>query len=110
MSENIVNYKNYYIQLQQVETALENDPENEDLQKLHIDLSVKCLFAFIYLASHDEFLLIIHFCLQEVIKLTKELMTPDELALVEDEGSNNSARHNYKPGDYVMAPWSVDGQ
>lgn len=40
MSENLANLKNYKLQLQQVETALVNEPDNEELKKLQEDLNV----------------------------------------------------------------------
>ena len=47
MTDNLANLRNYQIQLQQVETALATDPDNEDLKKLQIDLNVNiCLFWF----------------------------------------------------------------
>lgn len=44
MGENLANLKNYQIQLQQVETALVNDPDNEELKKLQSDLTVSMVF------------------------------------------------------------------
>ena len=40
MTDNLANLRNYQIQLQQVETALVNEPDNEDLKKLQVDLNV----------------------------------------------------------------------
>lgn len=51
---------------------------------------------------------------QEVIQLTKNLMNEEG----NDDGKSDPAnvaqgdeiRHNFLPGDIVLAPWSEDGQ
>lgn len=89
MSDNLANLRNYQIQLEQVETALVNDAENEELKKLRADLT-------------------------EVIELTMQLMEPEELqALQRMQNASSSGgpkAHNFKAGDYVKAPLSEDGQ
>jgi survival-of-motor-neuron-related-splicing factor 30 len=85
--EHAANLKNYEIQLQQVLVALASNPEDEELLKLKTDL-------------------------EEVIALTKELMTPLNPTLGQGQPSQNSSQsssHSYKGGDKVLAPWSVDG-
>lgn len=86
------NLKNYEIQLQQVLAALEVDGGNEELLKLKADL-------------------------EEVIQLTKELMGSSSgetagnvTADPANHGTSSSTiQHQFKAGDRVMAPWSVDG-
>lgn len=79
------NLKNYEIQLQQVIAALESDSENEELLKLKFDL-------------------------EEVIKLTKELMGPSLPSAGHSSGvSKSNARPTYRAGDRVQAPYSEDG-
>lgn len=78
----------YKAQLQQVEVALSTDQENEDLLKLQKDL-------------------------QEVIDLTKDLLTSQP---TESSSSTNSVdtvpvkKHGWKVGDSCMAVWKQDGQ
>ena len=86
------NLKNYEIQLQQVLAALEVDSGNDELLKLKNDL-------------------------EEVIQLTKELMAPgsgETTGNVTSDPANHGSgsstiQHQFKAGDRVMAPWSVDG-
>ncbi|KPM04786.1 survival motor neuron-like protein [Sarcoptes scabiei] len=85
MSDNLANLRNYKIQLRQVEMSLKTDPDNEDLKKLHEDLN-------------------------EVIDLTMQLMTKDELAALESLENEDAPTHNFSAGDWVLAPWSEDGQ
>ncbi|XP_017461484.1 PREDICTED: survival of motor neuron-related-splicing factor 30-like, partial [Rhagoletis zephyria] len=91
-ADNIANVRNYQIQLQQVETALAAEPDNEEMKILKKDL-------------------------EEVIALTMSVMEPDELAMLKNSTFNShlvagssASNHNYKAGDYVLAPWSEDGQ
>ncbi|KAI1286805.1 Survival of motor neuron-related-splicing factor 30 [Halotydeus destructor] len=75
--------QNYEIQLQQVVAALAEDSQasdRDDLLKLKIDL-------------------------EEVIKLTKDLMTGG----TSKSSSNSGGSNNYRAGDKVLAPWSEDG-
>lgn len=76
----------YKAQLAQVEVALSSDLENEDLLKLQKDL-------------------------QEVIDLTKDLLTSQP-----SEGTSTAStesipfKYNWKTGDKCMAIWNKDGQ
>ncbi|XP_054707314.1 survival of motor neuron-related-splicing factor 30-like [Uloborus diversus] len=84
------NLQSYQIQLQQVEAALTNDPDNEELLKLKKDL-------------------------QEVILLTTDLIAANSekaVPAVSLEGSSkdSSILKYWKPGDKCLAPWSEDGQ
>lgn len=83
---------NYQVQLQQVETALTVDPNNEELLKLKDDLN-------------------------EVIHLTKSLM--GECGPGSTYGKSNASTSGagkslnaatFRSGDPCMAPWSEDGQ
>ncbi|XP_052009295.1 survival of motor neuron-related-splicing factor 30 [Xyrauchen texanus] len=88
MSDELVKQlSNYKAQLQQVEAALSTDPENEDLLKLQKDL-------------------------QEVIELTKDLLTSQPVEGVASEKSSEAAvpTHNWRVGDRCMAAWNQDGQ
>ncbi|XP_062863149.1 survival of motor neuron-related-splicing factor 30 [Trichomycterus rosablanca] len=88
MSEDLVKQlSSYRAQLQQVEAALSTDPENEDLQKLQKDL-------------------------QEVIELTKDLLTSQPTEEVANESSTDTPlpKQCWKVGDNCMAVWSQDGQ
>ncbi|XP_046885165.1 survival of motor neuron-related-splicing factor 30 [Hypomesus transpacificus] len=76
----------YKAQLQQVEAALSTDQENEDLMKLQKDL-------------------------QEVIELTKDLLTAQPAEGASSASSDAAPlKHNWKVGDRCMAVWSQDGQ
>lgn len=85
------NLKNYEIQLQQVLAALQGDSDNDELIKLKADL-------------------------EEVIQLTKEIMGPNSgeaAGNVTCESANHGSgssntHHQFKTGDRVLAPWSVD--
>lgn len=86
------NLKNYEIQLQQVVAALEVDANNDELIKLKADL-------------------------EEVIQLTKDIMgsnSGEAAGNVSSESANHGSgssttHHQFKTGDRVLAPWSVDG-
>lgn len=78
------NLKNYEIQLQQVLSALENDPENAEMLQLKFDL-------------------------EEVIKLTKDLMGPSLPSAGHSSGKSASHKIVYRAGDRVLAPYSEDG-
>ncbi|XP_075997871.1 survival of motor neuron-related-splicing factor 30 [Genypterus blacodes] len=89
MSEDLMKQlSSYKAQLQQVEAALSTDQDNEDLLKLQKDL-------------------------QEVIDLTKDLLTsqpaPDGSS---SAGGSDAAplKLNWKVGSKCMAAWSRDGQ
>ncbi|KAM6922277.1 survival of motor neuron-related-splicing factor 30 [Lycodopsis pacificus] len=77
----------YKAQLQQVEVALSTDQENEDLLKLQKDL-------------------------QEVIDLTKDLLTsqPTESSSSTNGSDPVPSKHGWKVGDSCMAVWNQDGQ
>ncbi|XP_064176872.1 survival of motor neuron-related-splicing factor 30-like [Anguilla rostrata] len=77
----------YKAQLQQVEAALSTDPENEDLLKLQKDL-------------------------QEVLELTKDLLSsqPTVAPTSSESSATTSQSHSWKAGDSCMAVWNVDGQ
>ncbi|XP_030603645.1 survival of motor neuron-related-splicing factor 30 [Archocentrus centrarchus] len=88
MSEDLVKQlSNYKAQLQQVEVALSTDPDNEDLLKLQKDL-------------------------QEVIDLTKDLLTSQPAESASNTSGSDTApvKHGWKVGDRCMAMWSQDGQ
>ncbi|XP_043830649.1 survival of motor neuron-related-splicing factor 30-like [Dromiciops gliroides] len=81
---------NYKVQLEQVEAALYQNQENEDLLKLKRDL-------------------------QEVIELTKQLISSDaqpssSLKGAEDDNDVCNQRPSWKVGDDCMAIWSKNGQ
>lgn len=85
MSEDLAgNLQQYKLQLLQVEAALTNEPENEELQKLSKDL-------------------------QDVIELTAELLKAQS---GESSSSGKFDVHGgtWKVGDKCQAPWSKDGQ
>uniref|UniRef100_A0A2K6L027 Survival of motor neuron-related-splicing factor 30 n=1 Tax=Rhinopithecus bieti TaxID=61621 RepID=A0A2K6L027_RHIBE len=77
----------YKTQLQQVEAALSGNGENEDLLKLKKDL-------------------------QEVIELTKDLLStqPSETLASSDGFASTQPTHSWKVGDKCTAIWSEDGQ
>ncbi|KAG8551339.1 hypothetical protein GDO81_004068 [Engystomops pustulosus] len=77
----------YKAQLQQVETALSANGENDDLLKLKKDL-------------------------QEVIELTKDLLSsqPSEAPENSDDFISASGSHSWKVGDRCMSTWTEDGQ
>lgn len=88
MSEDLVKQlSNYKAQLQQVEVALSTDPDNEDLLKLQKDL-------------------------QEVIDLTKDLLTSQPAETVAKTSGSDTipVKHGWKVGDRCLAMWSQDGQ
>uniref|UniRef100_A0A3P9DQ81 Survival of motor neuron-related-splicing factor 30 n=1 Tax=Maylandia zebra TaxID=106582 RepID=A0A3P9DQ81_9CICH len=88
MSEDLVKQlSNYKAQLQQVEVALSTDPDNEDLLKLQKDL-------------------------QEVIDLTKDLLTSQPAETVAKTSGSDTVpvKHGWKVGDKCLAMWSQDGQ
>lgn len=77
----------YKAQLHQVEAALTANGENEDLLKLKKDL-------------------------QEVIELTKDLLSsqPSDATENSDDLASLSGSHIWKVGDRCMSVWSDDGQ
>jgi len=78
MSDDLqANLQSYYLQLEQVDAALTSDPGNDELEKLKTDL-------------------------QEVIDLTKELLTQ------QSGSSADSDARDWKVGDKCLAPWSQD--
>ncbi|GFY45261.1 survival of motor neuron-related-splicing factor 30 [Trichonephila inaurata madagascariensis] len=84
------NLQSYQIQLQQVEAALTNEPDNEELLKLKKDL-------------------------QEVIILTTELINANTEKSSSSAGNgasnkDSSSSHSWNTGDRCLAPWSEDGQ
>ncbi|EDL01698.1 survival motor neuron domain containing 1, isoform CRA_b, partial [Mus musculus] len=88
MSEDLAKQlASYKAQLQQVEAALSGNGENEDLLKLKKDL-------------------------QEVIELTKDLLStqPSETLASSDSFASTQPTHSWKVGDKCMAVWSEDGQ
>ncbi|XP_034040774.1 survival of motor neuron-related-splicing factor 30 [Thalassophryne amazonica] len=88
MSEELVKQlSSYKAQLQQVDVALSTDPDNEDLRKLQKDL-------------------------QEVIDLTKDLLTsqPADAASTANGSDTVHPKHSWKVGNRCMALWSQDGQ
>lgn len=88
MSEDLAKQlASYKAQLQQVEAALSGNGENEDLLKLKKDL-------------------------QEVIELTKDLLStqPSETLTSSDSFASAQPTHSWKVGDKCMAVWSEDGQ
>nr|KAF6322892.1 survival motor neuron domain containing 1 [Pipistrellus kuhlii] len=87
MSEDLAKQlASYKAQLQQVEAALSGNGENEDLLKLKKDL-------------------------QEVIELTKDLLStqPSETLASSDCFASTQPTHSWKVGDKCMAIWSEDG-
>lgn len=133
MSDDLVKQlSSYKAQLQQVEVALSTDPDNEDLLKLQKDLQVcpsvwihillLCLFCLWKQGKTSYFSLkatnlkvSIHGCLfflQEVIDLTKDLLTsqPAEGASTTNGSVTVPVKHGWKVGDRCMATWSHDGQ
>ncbi|XP_068614139.1 survival of motor neuron-related-splicing factor 30-like [Brachionichthys hirsutus] len=87
MSEDLVKQlSSYKAQLQQVEVALSTDPDNEDLLKLQKDL-------------------------QEVIDLTKDLLSsqPNEGASSTNSAAAAPPKIKWKVGDRCMTPWNQDG-
>lgn len=87
MSEELVKQlSSYKAQLQQVEVALSTDPDNEDLLKLQKDL-------------------------QEVIDLTKDLLSSQPAEGTSTASSDSvPVKRNWKTGDRCMALWNNDGQ
>ncbi|XP_010713057.1 survival of motor neuron-related-splicing factor 30 [Meleagris gallopavo] len=88
MSEDLAKQlASYKAQLQQVEAALSGNADNEDLLKLKKDL-------------------------QEVIELTKDLLStqPSEALASSDSSASALPSHSWKVGDRCMAIWSEDGQ
>ncbi|CAH2005998.1 unnamed protein product [Acanthoscelides obtectus] len=80
--------QNYQLQLQQVEAALLTDPDNQELQKLKVDL-------------------------EEVIELTLDLKNKAEeesLLAVEEFVAKNKSKKMWRVGDTCMAKWSDNGQ
>ncbi|KAG7511823.1 hypothetical protein JOB18_011493 [Solea senegalensis] len=88
MSEDLMKQlSSYKAQLQQVEVALSTDQDNEDLQKLQKDL-------------------------QEVIDLTKDLLTsqPAEAASSKEGTDIVPQKQSWSVGDRCLAVWNQDGQ
>ncbi|KAG8000179.1 Survival of motor neuron-related-splicing factor 30 [Nibea albiflora] len=88
MSDDLVKQlSSYKAQLQQVEVALSTDPDNEDLLKLQKDL-------------------------QEVIDLTKDLLTSQPADSTSSTNGSDTVpvKLGWKVGDRCMAVWSQDGQ
>lgn len=88
MSDDLVKQlASYKAQLQQVEAALSSDAENEDLLKLQKDL-------------------------QEVIELTKDLLStqPTVAKASSDNSASAEPSHTWEVGDRCMAVWNEDGQ
>uniref|UniRef100_A0A1A7YYS8 Survival of motor neuron-related-splicing factor 30 n=1 Tax=Iconisemion striatum TaxID=60296 RepID=A0A1A7YYS8_9TELE len=88
MSEDLAKQlSSYKAQLQQVEVALSTDQDNEDLRKLQKDL-------------------------QEVIDLTKDLITSQPLDGASSTSSSDPVpvKKTWKVGDRCLALWSQDGQ
>ncbi|CAH2005999.1 unnamed protein product [Acanthoscelides obtectus] len=78
--------QNYQLQLQQVEAALLTDPDNQELQKLKVDL-------------------------EEVIELTLDLKNKAEEAANQPEYTEpNKSKKMWRVGDTCMAKWSDNGQ
>lgn len=83
--------QNYKLQLQQVEAALTTDPDNEELQKLKIDL-------------------------EEVIELTQDLVKSQQEEKKQLEANQNNPEviaalvKKWNVGDQCLAPWSEDGK
>jgi len=88
------NLESYYLQLQQVDAALTTDPTNDELLKLRNDL-------------------------QEVIDLTKELLSsqppepsssaPEPGYSLDDEEEDKDPE-DWSVGDKCLAPWPQDGK
>lgn len=76
--------RNHQIQLQQVLAALEADPGNAELVEMREEL-------------------------EEVIRLTQELMTPATRSGGTAESAGPSGGYRFRAGDKVQAPWSEDG-
>lgn len=81
--------RNHQIQLQQVLAALETDPDNAELLEMKSEL-------------------------EEVIRLTKELMTPASTSKSDHSEQDHAATdsfisYRFRAGDKVQAPWSEDG-
>ncbi|CAL1294841.1 unnamed protein product, partial [Larinioides sclopetarius] len=91
MAEDLAsNLNSYQIQLQQVEAALTNEPDNEELLKLKKDL-------------------------QEVIQLTTELIAANTEKSSSSVGLGGSSKDSdasgsWSKGERCLAPWSEDGQ
>ncbi|XP_043911633.1 survival of motor neuron-related-splicing factor 30 [Protopterus annectens] len=88
MSDDLVKQlAGYKAQLQQVEAALSSDAENEDLLKLQKDL-------------------------QEVIELTKDLLSSQPTVAKASSDSSATAEPSitWEVGDQCMAVWNEDGQ
>lgn len=89
MAEDIAgNLQTYQLQLQQVASALDTDPENEELIKLRKDLA-------------------------EVIELTKELLKSQTANASNKEGApggSQPAVREFKIGDKCLALWPEDKQ
>lgn len=92
--------------LSQVEAALTNDPENEELLKLKEDLTVSCCHTYIL----PSFVLacgrLWHFVsLQEVRKLTVDL-----LELAPEPKRKDRSSFDWKSGDPCRAVWTENGR
>ncbi|XP_065897994.1 survival of motor neuron-related-splicing factor 30-like [Dysidea avara] len=72
----------YQVQLQQVEAALTNEPDSEELKKLKTDL-------------------------EEVVKLTEDLVkiAPEPSARSQDSLAKSDVQYNWKVGDKCQALW-----
>ncbi|XP_070534964.1 survival of motor neuron-related-splicing factor 30-like [Ptychodera flava] len=85
MAEDLVgNLQTYTAQLQQVEAALTNDPENEELLKLKTDL-------------------------QEVIQLTEDLLAAKPSVSEVNDDESTTSRPAWHVGDTCQAVYSIDG-
>nr|CAI5844514.1 unnamed protein product [Callosobruchus analis] len=100
--------QNYQLQLQQVEAALLTDPDNQELQKLKIDLeevielSLDLKNKAEEAANQPEYTDPVG--VPEDDEITKSLLAVEEFV------AKNRAKKMWRVGDACMAKWSDNGQ
>ncbi|CAH1116902.1 unnamed protein product [Phaedon cochleariae] len=100
--------QNYQLQLQQVEAALLSDPDNQELQKLKIDLN-EVIDLTLDLknkaeeaANQPEY--------TEPVGVAEDDEITKSLLAVEEFVARNRAKKMWRVGDICMAKWSESGQ
>ncbi|VEN39035.1 unnamed protein product [Callosobruchus maculatus] len=100
--------QNYQLQLQQVEAALLTDPDNQELQKLKVDLeevielSLDLKNKAEEAANQPEY--------TEPVGVPEDDEITKSLLAVEEFVAKNRAKKMWRIGDTCMAKWSDNGQ
>ncbi|XP_056635622.1 survival of motor neuron-related-splicing factor 30 [Diorhabda carinulata] len=100
--------QNYQLQLQQVEAALLSDPDNQELQKLKIDLKEVIELTLDLknkaeeAANQPEY--------TDPVGVTEEDEITKSLLAVEEFVARNRTKKMWRVGDICMAKWNENGQ